>query len=103
MSGVQNGPPSLQEFFVDTTRDILGDSTALLIQQCFSATRFENAEAVHTKLVALFGDGAKVLERIIIKELSGALVFPYEKKEPFDFQQQYSLLVKVYEQGRKVT
>lgn len=100
--GVTNRLGSLQESVLDTIRDVLGESTAKLIQQYLGSIQYDNVEEVHVKLTALFGNGAKVLETIIIKELRGRLGLPYEEKQPFDFQKQFGRVVKVYGEGRKV-
>lgn len=100
--GVTNSPRNLQESVLDTIKDVLGESTARLIQHYLGSIQYENVEELHTKLTALFGEGAKTLEKIIIKGLRGRLGLPYEEGEPFNFQRQFGSAVKVYGEGRRV-
>jgi len=94
-----NRPAGLQECVLDAIRNVLGESTAALVQQWLGSSGFENVEDIHSKLTAMFGPGAKTLERIIVKELHKKLELSYEEKEPFDFRREYRCIANAYGGG----
>ncbi len=76
----------LHECILDGLRRILGESGLQAVRPDIESCRYEeDVGELHEDLYAIFGSGAFVLERAIVKELFQRLNMPYQEASDFDF------------------
>jgi len=77
---------TLHESILDVLKNVLGEPSVKAILFHLEPVQLENPKEFHIKLSSIFGEGAEILEKIIIKELFQRLNLPYEERSGFDFE-----------------
>jgi len=76
----------LHKCILDGLRRILGESGMKAVRPDIESCRYEeDVGELHEDLCAIFGNGAFVLEKAIVKELFRRLNMPYQESSDFDF------------------
>ena len=76
----------LHECIFDVLGNVLGESGTRVIAFHIELGHYiDDPSELHRNLYALLGNGAIVLEKIIVKKLFRRLDIPYEKRGNFDF------------------
>ena len=75
---------------VSTVREVVGDALGRNVLEILTSKGLldasNNAKEFDLKLQSLFGNGAAVLERIVVKDLSRKLGIPYDSEARFDYE-----------------
>lgn len=76
----------LRDCCYDGIKFTLDESCMKAILFHLGSVKVENSREFHVKLSSVFGEGAEVLEKIIVKELFRRLNVSYEEGRDFDFE-----------------
>ena len=75
---------------VSTVREVVGDALGRNVLEILTSKGLldasNNAKEFDLKLQSLFGNGAAVLERIVVKDLNRKLGIPYDSEARFDYE-----------------
>ena len=75
---------------VSTVREVVGDALGRNVLEILTSKGLldasNNAKEFDLKLQSLFGNGATVLERIVVKDLNRKLGIPYDSEARFDYE-----------------
>ncbi len=75
---------------VSTVREAVGDALGRNVLEILTSKGLldasNNSKEFDSKLQSLFGNGAAVLERIVVKDLNRKLGIPYDSEASFDYE-----------------
>jgi hypothetical protein len=77
----------LRDSIGDGIRGALGQAILGVLTDQGSFEKASNPKEFHAKLQSVFGNGAIVIERVIIKDLFRKLNIPYTSQGPFDYRE----------------
>ena len=86
----------LRQSVQDAVRASLGDSTFALISERGVLERSSNAIEFHKDLERLLGNGASMIEKIIVRELFRKLGLTSPLQSPFDYEESLVAVRMVY-------
>ena len=69
----------------ESLKDTLGPDVLQILESKGLLDNSEHPQDFHRKLASVFGNGATVLERVIVRELFRKLGLPTNRNLPFDF------------------
>ena len=84
---------------VDTVREVVGDALGRNVLEILTSRGLldaaSNSKEFDRKLQSLFGNGAAVLEKIVVKDLDRKLGIRYNSEASFDYQKSLETAKKV--------
>ncbi len=86
----------------DGLKNTLGESGMSAVLFDIESRRcIEDARILHDKLYGIFGDGALLIEKVIVKELCRRLHVSYEEPKDFDFARSVDRIRDLFKTGRQ--